>query len=250
MLLAVFVFNGYSQNLKTTAVKQITLAMQGDYGTNGCAVTYNTQQQIYYACFAGNTSYPLETFNLSGDHLSETTTGYDARGLWYSPKRKRLEGNSYDGTGLYFKNLDSKGLPTGEPILTKSSIVMPMSQSIGAYDEKKDRVVCYDGGKIYFYKAKNFKSKGTLTLNSSSGFSFFTQYASIWTGIKGYEIGLFDFYNNKLYLFNAKSGNIAASVSIPLDYEHQGFFNISYCNNTFWTFDIDSREWTGWKIWE
>ena len=48
---------------------------------------------IYYAVIAGNSSFPLETFDATGVSLYQTNTGFDCRGLWWNPNLNQLETN-------------------------------------------------------------------------------------------------------------------------------------------------------------
>src|SRR5688572_18727949 len=69
--------------------------VHGEGGANGLTVTYNNNNDYYYCVQAGNADFPLELFDGSGNMILSTTAKVDARGLWYNPQTKCLEGTKF-----------------------------------------------------------------------------------------------------------------------------------------------------------
>jgi hypothetical protein len=70
----------------------------------------------------------------------------------------------------------------------------------------------------------------------------------IYTGIKGGELGLLNYTDGLVYLFNAKSGKLAATIQLPSRLKPASRFCFSYANNHLFLYDIGTRTWTGLKI--
>jgi len=248
--IAVFVIFNYFSMAQTRTLEianyKLSLVMQDNGGRNGVSVSYNSDMELYYAIIAGNSDFPLDVFDKKGRVIGNYKAGFDCRGLWYNPKTKRLEGIGYGDYGLFYKNLNKNGLPDMSAISIKSKFTN--DQEVAVYHSEKNQFVMYKDNFVYFYSVKNGKEIKKIKLETKD-FSF-ASYTFIWTGKVGFEIGFFDIINSELVLFNIKTGQIASKVFIPLDYNIPESFNIAYCNNIFWVFDNDYREWVGYQIWD
>lgn len=226
-----------------TAKKDFSLSFVGDEGTNGTAVVWNPEKQVYYAAIAGNADFPLETFGSGGNSKFVNKANIDVRGLWYNPKTKTLEGNGAGDVGYFSYKMNASGEPR-DPEVTVNGQNQPDFQSVGTSDGKK--VYFFYDGKIHTYSTKGKAGKsfdlknspgGTSALNTSLGF----------TGRKGEEFGLLDYNAGKVYLFD-KKGNYKANVSLPSGAVLPKVFRFSITNGRIWLYDIDSRSWTGYTF--
>lgn len=228
----------------------ITLAIQDDSGTNGVAVTYNPATKLYYTAFAGNSAYPLEIFDASGKFISTQEIGYDSRGLWYNPSTKKLEGISYDNAGTFSISLNTDGGISGA---TEQAFSYGMEgQTVAAFSEKKKSILFVEGLTAYIFKPGKLKYK-MVTLMPDNYDAELNSNGPIYTGVKNYEIGLFEASTMTVHLFNGSSGKETAAVKLTSGTCGEigvvpTYFRVSYCNNHVFLFDTDSRQWTGYKL--
>jgi len=227
----------------------LTLQMSQPSGTNGCAVVYNPTAGLYYACIAGNSSFPLEAFSTSGANVYQTEAGSDVRGMWWNPKTKQLEANCYGEIGIVGMNLDGMGYPSlGNSSIFSGGDHQPDVNSCGAYDGKK-LIWYFDGSQFLSYSRKSGNSAGRLSITSNVPSVDDVNYTSvIYTGVKTMELGILDYANNRILLVNKKSGAVTGTVMLPNSAVTNSAFRFSYANKHVFLFDIDSRTWTGYQI--
>jgi len=249
-LVTILFQHAFAQNSpRKTGIYKLSLNIEGEGGANGISVTYNPDLAIYYAGIAGNTDFPLEVFDSRGKLISTTKISFDSRGLWYSPKRNCLEGVAYASYGYYSISVNKEGKPDSKTAKVKTPFKNPEGQNVAVYVSENDQFVMFYDNYLHFYKAKNAKEVKKIRIESEY-MSDYALYTLIWTGKKGYEVGFFNVYNSELDLYDIKTGNRTASIFIPLDYEAPSQFNIAYCNNYFWLFDNEYREWVAYDIWQ
>lgn len=242
--------NALGQTPVSRANCDLTLAIEESGGTNGVAVAYNPASNLYYTAFAGNSVYPLEIFDASGKFISSQEIGYDARGLWYNPATKSLEGIMYDNMGSFSMKLNTDG---GISNSTEKPFSYGMEgQTVGSFNEKKKMILFVEGTTAYMFKPGKTKSK-TVTLSPANANADLNTNGPIFTGVKNYEIGLFEAETMTVHLFSASSGKETASVKLSGGTcgeigNPPTYFRVSYCNQRVFLFDTESRQWTGYKI--
>jgi len=251
LFIATLLFAGISnaQNLKTKAVCDQTLAIQSESGTNGLGVVFDSKERIYYTAFAGNMSYPLEAFTESGTLKYSAELGVDARGFWYNPTTKKLEGFSYDNGGMFQVTLVGGAAST---TLDADKTYGEDSQAVGVYCDKLKSVMFVSDGEARFYKKPGGKAKVvTLTMANADALNM---RGPIYTGVKGKEIGLLNYETMEVEFYSASSGKKAGSVLLDteacvseIDVPYS--FRVAYANGKVWVFDTDSRQWLGFSIW-
>lgn len=226
----------------------LTFTIKQEDGSNGAGVAYNPKKKIYYCAMAGNASFPLEAFS-NGINIYEGITGFDARGLWYNEKDNTLEGNTYNNEGIYAINLDDKGVPTGF-----AEYKFPTGHSdgnaVGTYDAATGTVLYFDNatGTVTRYKRTTGKLSGSPVALKKCPVAFTDlNSAMIYTGEKGYEIGVYDFVGANIYFFD-KKGNYTAMSSLGSDAPYNEMFNFSYANGYVFLFDKDMKEWWGYQV--
>lgn len=238
----------WAQKPLTTSNCDVTLTIQADNGTNGVAVAYNPSKQLYYTVFAGNAEYPLETHDINGNSIATQEIGFDVRGMWFNPSTRQLEGINYNNEGSFVITLDDKGMINGTRMVDFSYGME--SQTVATYTDKKRGLMFIEDKTVYFFKPGKLSSK-KVELQTSE--SYLNTKGPIWTGVKNYEIGLFDAESGLIRLFSASSGKETATVSLNTDAcnELEDFpysFRVSYCNDRVFIFDTYSRTWTGYKL--
>jgi hypothetical protein len=231
------------------AVKDIDYTYSQTSGTNGCAVAWNPDRQIYVAVIAGNASFPMEGFNTSGKKVFEAETGYDWRGLWYNASKKKFEGNGAGEFGIATFGIDASGNPE-QPQVTIPGQNQPDFQSSGTYDYQKKQFVYYNSSKdeLNFYARKKptkviaVKLDMTVVKSENLNMSYIG-----FTGKKNYEFVLFDYVEGKLYFYNRK-GMKTAETKLPNDAPLNYSFGYSYTNDRAFLYDKEFRVWRGYKV--
>ena len=227
-----------------TAKKEFSLAFTGSDGTNGTAVVWNPDKQVYYAAIAGNAVYPLETFGVGGNMKYANLTDIDVRGLWYNAKTKKLEGNGAGEVGYFSYDMNASGEPRNPQVMV-SGQNQPNFQSVGAFDGKK--IYFFFDGKINSYSTKGKAGKSFGLKNSPASVDVLNATSVVYTGRKGEEFGLLDYDAKRVYFFN-KKGVYTATVNLPSGAVTGDMFRFAFANGKIWLYDIDSRSWTGYSF--
>jgi hypothetical protein len=239
-----------AQSPLTNSNCDITLTIQGEDGTNGVAVAYNPSTQLYYTVFAGNAVYPIEVHSSTGTSLSSEEIGFDVRGMWYNPGTKSLEGISYDNQGGFEIKLNADGTIKGS---SASSFAYGMDgQTVATYAAKKKSIMFVEGNTVSFFKPGKNKSK-TLTLTPTDMNASLNTNGPMYTGVKNYEIALFEAETMTVHLFSASNGKETGKVVLKSGKcselgEVPSYFRVSYCNDRVFLFDTEARTWTGYKL--
>ncbi len=232
-------------------------------GTRGGAVIWHPLQKKYYAVYAGNETYPLTVFNITGKRLSsdEQTALVDTRGLWYNSKLKKICGNGYSEIGWFGYKLDAKGIPAEAEIYAAGQN-QPGQQSIGVFNEKTNMVYFLYGQNVYLYNAEAMQEEDS-TIRLHPGISKkenidedddatvlsedYSYNVLIYTGIPKAEFGLLNVAEKRVELYNRKTGLMTQKLNLPADIATWPAFNFSYANGIYWAFDQETRIWTGYK---
>jgi hypothetical protein len=275
IIFALFLFLPFLMNaqLVKTLKKTIELKMSGKVyeskvtgddsipGTRGGAVIWHPLQKKYYAAYAGNETYPLTVFDVTGKRLSgdDQTAFVDTRGLWYNPKLKKICGNGYSDIGWFSHKLDAKGIPEESEVYA-AGMNQPGEQSIGVFNPKTNMVYFLNGQNIYTYNAEAMQEEdSTIRLYpgkkedidvADDGETLSEDYSYnvlIYTGIPKAEFGLLNVVERQVELYNMKTGLMTQKLKLPADLPTWPAFNFSYANGTYWAFDQDTRIWTGYK---
>ena len=232
-------------------------------GKRGGSVVWHPLQKKYYAAFAGNYSFPLAVFDITGKRLSgdDLTTLEDLRGLWYNPTLKKICGNGYNDNGWFSYKLDAKGIPVESEVYAEGKN-QPDEQSIGVFNAKSNMVCFLYGENIYMYNADAMQEEDSTIrlypgiskkedIDEDNDGSFLSEDYSynvlIYTGIPKAEFGLLNVVERQVELYNKKTGLLTQKLKLPADLPTWPAFNFSYTNGTYWAFDQETRIWTGYK---
>lgn len=232
---------------RAVLLKPNPLKIKQQSGTNASAVTYNSKKKLYYIGIAGNTEYPLEAFNTSGDNLFTITTGVDMRGLWYNKSEKALQANQYNNTTIKQINLDKEGYPSGSISEIATGIEAPTANSCANYLPKTQQLCFLDNSSIKLIHMDT-KVETTIKLQLPSAVGDINYTTACFTGVKGMEICLLNYEKKQVYLFDIKTGSLASVSDLPADAITHDAFRFSYANKHVWLYDIDKRQWTGYRL--
>lgn len=251
-----------SQVAGKTLRKVLELKMPGETGANGASVTWHPTLKRYYAAMAGNTTYPLGVFAITGKLLSpaDQATLFDIRGLWYNANTNTLQMNGYKEHGWAEYKLNSSGFPEDIRQLF-GAMIQPTEQSSGAFNAKENALYFFnDDGNIekYSVKAGIYIDEAKLALGKTSEednpsvtnydmIGYYNPSTVVYTGNAGQEIGLLNYDVRQIELYNLKTGLLATVLALPEDAPVPAFLNFSYCNGIYWLFDKTARTWKGYK---
>ena len=245
--------------------KVLELKIPREGGANGASVSWHPLLKKYYAAMAGNVSFCLGVFDAKGKLLSlpEQTTLFDIRGLWYNPHTKTLQMNGYSDFGWAEYKLDGKGFPDSVKLLHEG-VNQPVDQSVGAFDPQKDVIYFLneDGNlDVYDFKEGNYLDEIELTLgktkkeidddeDAADNYDVLDDYnhsTVVYTAISGADIGLLNYSEKEIELYNLKDGHLVRKLSLPEEAPANDLLNFSYCNSTWWLFDTKARTWIGFR---
>ncbi len=240
------------KNQKLLEKTTITLELKHQIkdGTNGMAVTYNANKKIYYAALGGSANFPIEVFDKTGKRISGNEAGADVRGMWWNTSTKQLECNTYgrSSTSFIAFNLDeNNGIEGTTNKITKRDI-QPSLHSVGAYDFNNKLILFYNNGKLYKVNRSNFEKIGSTKLKLPVDRDYINSTTIIYTGFPKKDVGVLDYENKKVYLFNSNTGEHTHTVTLPQNAVTKSMFWFSYANGYVWLYDKRSRSWTGYKI--
>jgi hypothetical protein len=270
IMIAVAAFNAASQQstVPVTPVKKVlTLKMARTIddkmpGTRGASVAWHPVYKKYYAAMAGNASYPLSIFDATGKRLSPDSTNceVDARGLWYNPDKKSIQGNTFDDAGWFRYDHTATGMIREMQYLT-DVMTQPNAQCVGAFNYQNKDVLFLNGDEIWFYDVEEAVKGAVLKIHwgrtrsdgpdtaASSGLTpeSYNYTTVIYTGMRGSELGFLKPNSQEIELYNIKTGFLTQSIKLPSDAAIYEAFNFAYCNGIYWIFNIETREWSGYK---
>ncbi|HNP54562.1 MAG TPA: hypothetical protein PKK69_08085 [Ferruginibacter sp.] len=272
LLLAINLFSFAQTPAKTASrslKKVLTLLMPRKAedempGTRGACVAWHPVQKKYYASMAGNYQYPMGVYYATGKRLSapDASCQIDTRGLWYNTASGMIEGNTYakaEPGGLFAYRLDAKGLLL-QTMLYLNGTVIPADNAVGAYDATNHRIIYLVGNEVTSYDAADgkfissttiqwghTKQQGPVDLSNEQLADDYNSTSVVYTGIKGAEWGLLNTNEKRLELYNEADGYLSRTWQFPTTAVLNSTFNLAYCNNILWSFDMDTRTWVGYQ---
>jgi hypothetical protein len=243
--------------------KQFTVAIPGSGGRNSCSVVWHPLYKKYFTAMVGNYIFPITSFDANGKNAKEVgETGIDIRGMWYNPIFKRIEFNSYDSAGIgYYKQ--GKDGSIEENIIIKAGNSQPDEQSVGTYMKEGNKLLFLPKyGNVQCYNAKTFEMLKEINIyigckneNDKEKLLDLSEVPEdarnmsqiAYTGIKGSELGILVIEDNKIELYNIKTGLVTKVLQLPKDAIVNKSFNFCFNNGMWWLFDTEDRSWTAYK---
>lgn len=233
--------------IPASAIADVTLQCSGGSGNRSGVAYYPTKNQ-YYSVNAGQSSYPIECFAVTGGNPVSAVQSADYRGFWYNPLLQQLEGNSVSSGGIFRHDITlTAGYPTGNSTYAAAG-AMPDPQSCGAFNFTTNEVVYFFNMALHKYSRVTgaFNSSVAVTgmppgnINGNSlGF----------TTINGAEICLYDYTNQRVNFINYSTGAYVSSCQLPASAPSAAsLFRMSYANNRVFLYDNTTSRWLGYKV--
>lgn len=241
----------------------ITLHIDRAGGANGANVVWHPVYKKYYAAQGGNAEFPLEIFDAKGKMVSddEQKTLFDVRGFWYNPATKSFQANGYSDYGWVNYKLNSSGKPISVTHIFEGRH-QPDDQSAAVFDTKNKCVYFYNVSTVGLdrYDMRDGTSDTTILLhlgvknksdiNDEGQEELKYNYnvnEVVYTGIPKAEIGLLNYKDKKIELYDLATGLMTKSMQLPDDAPAQDIMNFSYTNGIYFLFDKSERTWHGYK---
>lgn len=263
------IFSSKAQTVPVSTVKKVmVLKMARDTatddrpGTRGASVVWHPVFKKYYAAMAGNIGFPLCIFDATGKRVSPDSLNceIDVRGLWYNADKKTIQGNAFDTVGWFQYDHDAKGMIRELQFLTEER-TQPNAQSVGAANNLTKDVMFLHEGEIWFYNMEEPVKGATLKIHwgrtkadgpdpdatESETPIAYNNTTLVYTGIKGAELGFLKPASYEIELYDVKTGFLKRRLHLPGDAPTHSSFNFAYTNGIYWLFNIETREWTGYK---
>mgnify|MGYP001043874821 CR=1 FL=1 len=258
LLLAVIIIFAQCKATKTAKIKvdiapkaSLKLKFKSSRGYNASSVAYNPEKKLYYSVIAGSYRYPLETFDAQGKAVYQEKAGMSTRGMWWNSATKQLERNVKKGIAA--SKLTEKGYASSEglKVILKGDLHQPNGNSCGVYDAETDEILYYSYEKIYRYSRKDAQLISSYYLiGLPTNGDNLNANSLIYTGKAGMEIGLLDYKNKKVHLFDKKTRKFANTIDLPESAVTSKEFRFGYANNYVWLYDNSERSWVGYKIFD
>jgi hypothetical protein len=215
---------------------------------NRSGMAFNPEEGLYYSVNAGNSTYPVDTYDENGNLLHSVEQGYSFRGAWWNPTLNTFECNSYGfDNGIIVNTLEAgTAYPTGTgtEVFTSNQ---PNEQSVGDLDYDAYEIIYYDEGFIYRYSRQDNGLLGTYAIQGLPvDLTNLNWNSVVYTGCPGHEIGVYDYVNRQLLFINKMTGTYSGFCQLPNDAPARDAFGMSYANNYFWLFE--NGEWKGYEV--
>lgn len=218
---------------------------------NHATLVWHPVKARYYSLRIGNSTFPLETWVAgSSTSVCTATAGIDSRGLWYNPATNAIERNCFGTLGWATLDIDAAACATGAFTTIFPGQLQATIQSVAAFDPVLSQVLSY----VAATTSVQFRSRATgavvqtLPLTGTS-FATVNTESIIWTGQAGYEIGLLDWSNKRVLLFNRATGAYSGMSQLPATAATHSQFRFCYTNNRVWLFTATTRKWNAYCIW-
>lgn len=263
ILIAFLVTNSVVGQTVKSLKKVLELKIGRKDGANGAAVAWHPLQKKYYAVMAGNSSYPIGVFNVAGKQVSPENQSalFDIRGLWYNGHTKSLQMNGYNENGWAEYKLNGYGLPENTRDIFRKVMIQPDAQSSAAFNPRENALYFFNvEGNVEKYSLKDGiyldeikLSLGKSSINDSAqgnNYDVIKNYNAttlVFTGVHGEEIGLLNYVQKQVELYNLRTGLLVKKLLLPGEAPLPAFLNFSYANSIFWLFDQLTRNWKGYK---
>lgn len=262
LLIAVISFAQKPKELKKVLTLHISDKSDGvNNGTRGASVAWNPLTKKYYAAMAGNALFPLAIFDTKGKRVNSdsSATLIDVRGLWFDPAKKTICGNGYNEFGWFHYKLDKKGI-VNNLVVDIEDKLQPNENSVGCYNPIAKKVYFISTNQVHVYNSNGIlqntitlylgqtKTKNPIEISEEDEIlNDYNPYSLVYSNIKNGEIGVLNASKNQVELYNINDGFLTSILKIPSSIQAQPTFNFAYANETYWFFNIETRNWEGCK---
>ena len=216
---------------------------------NASGVAFNPNLNLYYIAQAGNSSFPLETFDALGNPLYQTNTTIDLRGLWWNDNTNQLESNGFYTDGIWSYDLDASGyaLNTGTSIFPGYN--MPYWHSVGDYNCIDDEIWYYYDGEISKYDRATNALLGVFPLiGIPVPLTNINEVSIFYTDCQGHEIGIYDYVLKRAYFFDKTTMTYSGMSQLPASSPYAITYRVSWANDLLWIFDSGGDIWYSYEV--
>lgn len=244
----ILVFNELiAQYPRKDAQKVLDYTFVGEGGSDATAVVWVPGANMYVTAVAGDAEFPLEGFSAKGRNLWTTNVDLDVRGMWYNPKKKRLEANGQGSEGWSALRLDENGDPIGTFVKFLGGKNQPDEESVLSSTGKL--VVGLYNGRIYHYALSNGKYKNAYTLGLSEGRDSWelNDNTICYTGVAEFPLAALDVEDGGVVFFDLK-GNFLFYTKLPESTPLPRMYRFSFANQYAWIFDDETRTWSSYRV--
>jgi len=211
-------------------------------------IAFNPFFNLYYASSGGGGCNQMMTYTVTGGApISNVSVCYDARGSWWNTNTNVLEGNGYNGSGIYTVTLNGSGIPTGAGAFFPAGNTQPDQQSMGSYDAANNNIIYYFNGQLIKRNRTTNVLVATISITGLPvGLGNLTNYCGFFTGTPGKEYAVFDYVNRRAYYINYNTGAFVSTVQFPPTAGAPNNYSLSYSNGLF--FICNGSTWIGYNI--
>jgi hypothetical protein len=240
----------YGCTILTTAVPSVPATLNQAVST-AMSVAYNPNKNLYYTVNGGFATLAMQCFDgTSGALLTSVVQNIDYRGCWWNTNTNQFEGNAYGSPSA----LDAQNLApaTGYPLTTFTSLGVTVpsvdGQRMGVYDPVNNYVIFINGLTLQKYNRNTGALVATVNITGLPATTINT-YSALYTGCTGYEYGVYDYSNKRLYFLNT-SGAYQATCNLPASAPGTSFYGIAFANGYLWLNDAGSPDyiWKGYQV--
>ena len=213
------------------------------------ALVWHPVAQRYYSVRVGNVSFPLETWLPTGGlSIAQTTAGVDTRGMWYNPATAQIERNAFATVGWVTMDIDGALNALNTYTVLFPGQLQPNAQSLGVFEPATNSVLFYAAGNLQVRSRATGLVVQTLALTGTS-LATINANCLIYTGQVGYEIGLLDYVNKRVLLFDRATGVFSGMSQLPASAVTASSYRYGYANERFWLFNSTTKTWNAYCIW-
>lgn len=233
---------------------KLELKLIGEGGKNGATLTYNPKYKTYYTLVAGNAGFPIDVFDEKGKVIQTIECGVDGRGIMYNPKYDVIEMNTYayhDIVSITFNQTEKNGkLVAGSQLEEIYEMDIQEAQALVDLDTAQNKYVYLDmfDSEIEYLDTESGAFVKSLKISLPVSKESINLTTVAYTGIKGGEYAILNFVDQEVYLVNAETGKVGATIKLPDTVKTLEMFNWGFANKHIWIFDIDKRTWFGFQI--
>ncbi|MFM2377373.1 MAG: hypothetical protein RLZZ165_2470 [Bacteroidota bacterium] len=250
MLLALLVTLNlaFAQAPKPTAIESMKYRFESTEGTNASAVAFIPGPKVFITVIAGNASFPMEVFDMSGSTIHIREAGLDLRGIWYNPKSNTLEANAYGESGWFSRELNSEGLPIGDWKCIKEGMHQPEEQSVLSYDPTVRKLITIQDETFFLFSRKNGKGKPAHQHGTPGDTDWYINpYVAAYTGNDAYPIAVLELNGDQILYFDL-NGKYQGATQIEGGLPEIDGFRFSFAGNMAWIYDESVRTWTAYRV--
>ena len=227
---------------------ELTLKTTPGGTLNRSGIAYDPVNDRYYSVNAGSPHYPMETYDGNGRLLNATPQGFDYRGVWYNPNTKSIEGNGFNSCGIWHAQVNSAHVANGNGKHLVSNTKGPDVQACADYDYNDNEIVYYYNGTIYRHDHETNELISSVSVSGLPVSSYHLNTTGIgYTGVKGMELGLWDYQNRKFYFIDKESGKYVTECQLPNSAPAQSYLKMGFENGLLWLYDGVSQ-WFGYRV--